>query len=166
MALSLENANLVRMKVKQALASGGSATNGVGADPAIAEAAKDLFVYLSSQRLNPDLMFVPFSAAQLIANGGAAMTDAACKLVAIYLKGRRTSGTTESFVTFSEVNQAGAIVDVSRFNATTNSPVLKIFPKGQAIATALHASAATAAGGATESSEADAADGFVIVAAA
>lgn len=157
MALSLENPNLVRQKVKIAL---------MNADPAIQEAAKDLFQYLATQRLAANLQFVPISAEQLITIGGVAVTDAPCKIVAVYWKGRRTTGTTSSFVSLTAANQAGEVVDATRFKAATNSQVFKAFPTGLAVETSLQGSAATGIGGATGSSAADAADGFVIVAAA
>lgn len=157
MALSLESALLVRQKAKIAMAN---------AAPAIQEQAKDLFQDLATQRGNADLQFIPITAEQLITNAGVALTDAACKLVAVYWKGRRTAGTTSSFVALTSVNQAGEVLDATRFKAATNSPVFKSFPGGLAVETALHGSAATTIGGAVESTAADAADGFVIIAAA
>jgi len=160
MALFLENALLVRQKVKIAMGIG------VGADPSIVESGKELFNYLATQRKNANLQFIPVTAEQLVTNAGVALTDAACKIIAVYWKGRRTTGTTSSFVSLTSVDQAGEVLDATRFKAVTNSAVLKLYPAGLAVETALHGSAATTIGGATESATADAADGFVIIAAA
>ena len=56
MALSLENALLVRQKVKIAMGIG------VGADPSIVESGKELFNYLATQRKNANLQFIPVTA--------------------------------------------------------------------------------------------------------
>lgn len=157
MALSLESALLVRQKAKIAL---------MNANPAIQEAAKELFQKLATDGKNANLQFIAVTAEGLITNGGVALTDADCKIVAVYWKGRRTSGTTSSFVSLTATNQAGEVVDATRFKAASNSQVFKAFPTGLAVGAALHGSAATTIGGSTESSAADAADGFVIIAAA
>ena len=156
MAIALQDANLVWQKVKIAL------TN---ANPASQESFGDLKKYLAQQKKNPQLQFVPFSAEQIIANGGYSPDVDAHTLYGLYLKGRRTTGTTSSFVDYHAATSNAATTTTvagARFKVTGQEYAL-IFPSGLAVETEATISAATAVGGATESAAADAADGFAII---
>jgi hypothetical protein len=153
MALSTQDGVLVWQKVAKALAN---------ANPATQKAFYDLKTYLVTQGQNPQLQFVPFTAEQIVTNGGYSPDVDAVSIYGIYLKGRRTTGTTSSFVAFhASADQTGEVVASTRFKATGQSAA-HIFPTGQAFATDVTVSAATTIGGTTESSAADAADGFFI----
>lgn len=157
MALVTENANLVRQKVKIALAS---------AHPAIQEQFKDLLAYLATQGKNPDLQFIPFSEAQSIIDTGTDLVGAACTLYGLYATTAPTRvSTTSAFF---------AIHDAATNGATTTTIVTarvkalgQVYnvtaPKGIALVTGLTVSSATAVGGATESTTPDGVQGFVIV---
>lgn len=156
MALATQNSNLVWQKVKIAL---------LNASPAAQEGFAALKAYLAQQKGNPDLQFVPFSAEQIVTNGGFSPDVDAARVYGIWVKGRRTSGTTASFVAIHDATDNSATtttVETFKFNLT-GQQYFTINPDGFLLGTELTVSAATAVGGATESSAADAADGFVIV---
>lgn len=136
-----------------------------GANPATQEAFLKLKVYLSTQKGNPALQFASFTAEQAVTNLGTDLIGGACTLYGFYAKGRRTTGTTASFLAIHAAADNSATTTTlvtARFKAVTQS-FGSVFPDGLACETGLAISAATAVGGATESSTADAADGFVIV---
>lgn len=156
MALSTENANLVWQKVKMAL---------MNANPASQNAFLDLKMYLATQKKNPDLQFISYTAEQAIVDGGTDMVGAASTLYGWYANGRRTTGTTSAFLALHAAATSNATTTTlvtARFKAIGQS-FAALFPAGLAAETGLTISAATAVGGATESATADAADGFVIV---
>lgn len=157
MALSLQDGVQVWQKVKNALA---------GANPAHVAAFRVLREYLATQGGNPQLSFLPYTAAQITTGGGVALTDAACTLYGVYGKGARTSGTTQAF--FQLFNQADntasttLILYGTQLNAAGQS-FAATFPTGIPFSTSLTAASDTTVAGATESSAADACNGFVIV---
>lgn len=156
MALVTENANLVWQKVKMAL---------MDAEPAIQNTFLDLKMYLATQKRNPDLQFIPFTAEQAITNDGVDLIGAASTLYGWYAKGRRTTGTTASFLALHAAATSAATTTTlvtARFKAISQK-LAAIFPFGLACETGMTISAATTVGGQTESATADAADGFVIV---
>jgi hypothetical protein len=156
MAIALQDGVLVWQKVAKALA---------GANPASASAFRELKTYIVTQGQNPQLQFVPFTAEQIVTNGGYSPDVDANTIYGIYLKGRRTTGTTSSFVSLHAATDNSATtttLDTFRFKAAGQS-VAVVHPTGLACETELTVSAATAVGGATESSAADAADGFVVI---
>jgi hypothetical protein len=92
-------------------------------------------------------------------------TATAATVYGIYAKGRRTSGTTSSFLDFHAATTDAATtttVDSIRFKAT-GQQVAVIHPTGVAFETSVLVHGATAVGGTVDSSAADSADGFVIV---
>lgn len=158
MALSLEAGNKVWQKAKNALTA-------VNANPANQQALADLKAYVSQQKRNPDLQFIPFSAEQITTDTGMQAADVACTLYAIFAKGRRTTGTTSSFFAVHAAATNGATTTTiltERFKALGQGFSF-VSGEGVAVETALTLSAATAVGGATESTTADACDGFAIV---
>lgn len=159
MGLTTQVGNLVWQKAKNALTA-------ANANPAEQRAFIDaLKPFIAEQKRNPDLAFIPFSAEQVVTNTGFQAVDVACTLYGIWAKGRRTTGTTSSFLAVHAAADNAATtttVLTTRFKATGQACAY-VNGAGLAVETALTLSAATAVGGATESSAADAADGFIIV---
>lgn len=156
MAQALQDGVLVWQKVKNAL---------VAANPATQNAFRDLRQYLATQGGNPQLQFIAFSAEGIVTNTGFQAMDVASTLFAVYANGRRTTGTTSSFfAVHAAADNAATTTTIltERFKAVGQS-FGAVFPTGMAVETAVTLSAATAVGGATESSAADACDGFIII---
>lgn len=156
MAIALQGSNKVWMKVRNALAN---------ASPGAQLQFKELKMWLATQKKNPDLQFVPFSAADVSTDTGSTPVVGAATLYAIYAVAARTSGATASFLSAHDATTNGATtttVFTAKINAA-GQEVVMISPSGLPLATDLTLSAATAVGGATESSAADAANGFAIV---
>lgn len=156
MAFSGQDGVLVWQKVAKALA---------GANPATAAAFRDLRVYLSTQGQNPQLQFVPYTAAQAVTNNGTSLVGGACTLYGWYEKNARTTGTTAAFAALHDAADNTATtttVVTSKANLTGQSHAV-IEPTGFIIATDVVISNATTVGGPTESSAANAGNGFIIV---
>ncbi len=156
MAIALENANLVWQKARIAT---------MNANPAIQEQLKDLKLYLANQKRNFNLQFVAYSAVDVVTNGGYSPDVDGNTIYAFYAKGRRTTGTTASFLALHAAtdNSATTTTLVTVRFKVTGQEFLTSHPAGLACETELTVSAATTVGGPTESSAADAADGFVII---
>lgn len=159
MALVLEDGAKVWRKVDQALTNAG---------PEAQRTFKGLRDFLVQQKGNPTLQFLPFSAAQAIAAGGTDLVGAASTVYGWYAKAARTTGTTSSFLALHAAadNTATTTTLVTDRIKLTGQRFSYVTGFGLAAETGLTISAATAVGGATESAEADAANGFVIVGAA
>lgn len=157
MAIALQDGVIVWQKVKQAL---------VGANPASQAAFRVLREYLATQGGNPQLQFVPFTAAQIVTNGGYSPDVDACNVYGVYAKGARTSGTTQAFFQlFNQTDNTASttlILYGTQF-AAAGQQVATIWPTGLPFSTELTIACDTTVAGATESSAADAANGFVLV---
>lgn len=156
MALSLQDGVSVWQKVKNAL---------VGANPATQNAFRVLREYLATQGGNPQLQFIPYTAAQVTTDTGFQAADVACTVYGVYGVGARTTGTTAAFFALHAAATNGATtttIFTQRFKAVSQS-FGAVFPLGLACETALTPSCATAVGGATESAAADACNGFVLI---
>lgn len=156
MALSLQDGIFVWQKVSKALA---------GANPGISQPFRELKTYIATQLGNPQLQFIPFTAEQIVTNTGFQAADAAGSLYALYAKGRRTTGTTSSFVALHAAADNSATtttIVTTRFKAVGQA-MGAVYPQGLAVETAFTLSGATTVGGSTESSAADAADGFIVI---
>ncbi len=156
MALATQASNKVWLKVQAALA---------GASPGAQLQFKSLKMWLATQKKNPDLQFIPFSAEQIVTDDGYSPDVDACTVYGVYIKGRRTSGTTTAYVTVhaaatSAVGTTGIIA--ARLKAADQEYAF-ISPSGLACETELTVSGATLIAGQTESSAADSADGFVLI---
>jgi hypothetical protein len=77
MALTVQDGVLVWQKVAKALA---------GANPASQAAFRDLKNYITTQGGNPQLQFIPYTAAQAIVNLGTSLVGGACTLYGWYGK--------------------------------------------------------------------------------
>lgn len=166
MAIALVNANLVRQKAYNAVYGAGTAARPVS--PYHFYAVKALFLHLACNKNNPDLQFIPYTAAQIVTDGGYSPDVDACRVYAFYGRGQRTTGTTASFVSIHDATDNTATtttIATTRLNLTGQS-FFFVYPDGFPIATELTLSAATTVGGPTESAAADAAAGFVIIGAA
>ncbi len=156
MALTVQDGVQVWQKVKQALA---------GANPANQAAFRVLREYLATQGGNPQLQFIPYTAAQAVTDTGTSLVGGACTLYGWYGHGARTTGTTASFQAIHDASTNGATtttVDTVRLGIVGESFSV-VHPTGRILATDAVISAATAVGGATESAAADASNGFIIV---
>lgn len=157
MALAVENANLVRQKVKIAL---------MNANPVTQGAFKELLAYLATQKRNPDLQFIPFTEAEADAAGGTAKMDAACKLYGIYVK-KENSATDNFFWAYDDAANDGTAADarVSLALLVANDESLYINPAGLDMAAGVVVTQyVTDALGASDGSNGG--DGFLIVGAA
>lgn len=166
MALAVENSNKVWQKVKLALNAGAGANKSFS--PATQEALLALKQYLATQMKNPDLQFIPFSAAQIVTNGGYSPDIDAHKVYAFVGKNSGAGDGTDSFVSVHDATSNAATTS-ARASATITDDYDEfalIFPRGLPMGTELTVSAATAIAGSGESAEANACDGFVIVGAA
>ncbi len=156
MALTVQSGVQVWQKVKNAL---------VGANPAHQNAFRVLREYLATQGGNPDLQFIPYTAAQAIVNLGTSLVGGACTLYGFYGKGARTTGTTAAFAALHDAADNSATtttIVTAKLNLTGQSFAI-VEPTGFIVATDVVVSCATAVGGAVESAAADAMNGFVIV---
>lgn len=161
MALAVESSNKVWQKVKAAVNAGQGANKSFS--PAIVEALLELKKYLATQKNNPDLQFVPFSAAQVVTNLGYSPDVDACKVYAFVGKNSGTGDGTDSFAGLHDaVNNASAGLVAALIQDDYDEFAL-IYPRGLAFATEVTVSAATTVLGATESAEANAFDGFLII---
>ena len=157
MAIALQDGVQVWQKVKQAL---------VNANPASQAAFRVLREYLATQGGNPQLQFIPFTAAQAVTAGGYSPDVDACTVYGVYVKGARTSGTTSAFFqVFAQADNTAStslIIFGTRFKAAGQS-VAAVFPSGLACETELTVAFDTTVAGDTESSAADAGNGFVLI---
>lgn len=156
MALTVQDGVLVWQKVAKALAN---------ANPATQAAFRDLKNYLTTQGQNPQLQFIPYTAAQAVTNNGTSLVGGACTLYGWFGKTARTTGTTSAFEALHDAADNTATtttIDTARTKLTGQSFAV-IHPTGVAFATDAVISSATAVGGATESAAADASNGFIIV---
>ncbi len=161
MSLSLEDSNLVRQKVKIALAN---------AHPAIQAAFEDLQRYLATQGGNPQLSFLPFSAADIDTGAdGKMLADAACKLYGVYAKRVADVDTTAAFLAVlddaTDNSTAADAVVVLRTNVASQIGAA-ILPAGIACSAGIVVAATTTVGGTTESAATESSNGFVIIGAA
>lgn len=170
MALSLQSAGLVRQKAYNAVYGSGTGTATDSVSPYHFYAIKALFLHVAANLGNPDLQFVPYAAEDAVTStDGVTLADTACTLYAWFEKARRTTGTTAAFEWLyngaaggGDSDPVGDEIAVQRFNAT-GQQFLLVHPNGFPIPTALSVVSTTAIDGTTESTAANAGDGFVII---
>lgn len=157
MALTTESAGRVRSKCRVYTQS-----------PAILMALKAVFLYLATTKKNPDLAFLPFTGTTADDAGGQVLVDAACTVYAAY--GRKPATATDSYtVLFDDAtDDAGAGTDgrVTLPFLGSEDEAFVIFPNGLPMGTGVVAKSYTDFDGTTDTTAGDAANGFVIVAAA
>ena len=162
MAVSLEDANLVRQKTKIALAN---------AHPVIQDAFGSLERHLATHAGNPTLQFIPFSDALLTTSTGYTPVAAACKLYGVYLIKSGTSGTgtaTDSWLTVANdtTNTTDALKFVALMTSANGDEVFAVYPDGLAFGTDITFTGETSAQDGTESTAGDSGNGFAIIGAA
>jgi len=165
MALTTQNANLVRQKAYNAVYGTGTGTSTDSVSPYHFYAVKAFFLHMAANKNNPDLQFAAYTAEQATTNLGTSLIGGACTLYAWYGKARRTSGTTAAFEAIHDAADNSATtttVDTAKIKATGEQFFI-VHPNGAVIATDVVISSATTVGGATESSAANSTDGFIIV---
>lgn len=158
--------NKVRQKAYSAVYGFGTGTSTNSVSPGHFYAIRSLFLHLAANKGNPDLQFIPFAAEDIVTNNGYQPLGAgAATLYAWFGKARRTSGTTASFQAIHDAidNSATTTTLQTQLINATNQSFLFVWPDGFPVATEITISAASAVGGATESSAANATDGFLIV---
>jgi hypothetical protein len=162
MALTTQSANLVWQKVKNALTVANSPASNPVALRTFIDALKP---WLAQQKRNIDLQFVPFTAEQAVTNNGTSLVGGACTLYGMWYRARRTTGTTNAFLAIHDAadNTATTTTVVTAKIKLTGNEGSIVSGVGYVLATDAVISSATAVGGATESSTADEADGFIIV---
>ena len=164
MAVALQSGNLVWQKVKNALSVYQVA--GVGCNPATQNALLDLKGYLSQDKRNPNLQFLPIDGTYNSSDGGNNVSQVliagACTLYAIVLK---KSGVTETIVKWSN-NATTAATDGTQdgaIAATAAGDVFEIYPDGRALATGFTLTEDTTRTTATLTLLANQMSGFAIV---
>lgn len=128
--------------------------------PDIQALLKAFFSFLSQHKGNPTLQPTFYGA---LAGTDVVAADAACKLYAWYIK-KPTASTTAAYV--KGQNHASTLDETAPTMSVylpTNEEVILIFPKGVPMSAGFVIGSNTTAVGATASSAADRADGFVIV---
>ena len=162
MALSLQAASLVRQKTKM-----------YNLSPAVFYALKAFFLYWATNKGNADLQYIPFSNITSAdpgicqATGYSPIGAVTSTVHVLYARNDGTGDGTNSFISLHN-NTTNTDVDlafVTGLISDDNDEFLFVSPKGITFGTDLTISAATTNGGATESAAANAANGFVIVAA-
>lgn len=170
MALVTESAGRVRQKATNFVFGGGTGTATNSISPYHYYGIKALFLHIAANKGNPDLQYVPYTAEQTVVNSslGFAPDVDAVTMYAWFGKGRRTSGTTASFLNLYDAT-VGGDTDVETTALTvevlniTGQQFLFVWPNGKLFATDIVLQATTTIEGGTESAAADSADGFFII---
>lgn len=137
MALSLQDENIVWQKVNKALGNqSGGAVTGTAANPISQNAFRALKLQLATQKLAPQLQFVPFSYANLTGSTGYQPGIAtACHIYGIYAH-KSGTGTTGAYL---HVDDAASGAPTANRHASylvaTLDEVSAVYPQGLAMAT-------------------------------
>ena len=166
MALSLQDENLVWQKVNKALGnqSGGPVT-GTAANPISQNSFRALKLQMATQKLAPQLQFVPFSYANLTgATGYLPGIGVACHVYGVYA---HKSGTGANGAWLSVDDAASGAPGSRKFQSylvTTLDEAVGLFPQGLAMATDVTVGITTTSTGTTEITGAgDVIQGFLII---
>ena len=165
MALTLVSGNLVWSAVKNYLSQDNAVLSNKGTNPACQGAFNDLKAYLSQQRRNLQLQFIPFAAEDCHTVDGLLPVGAvACTLYGVYARTRSTWATASFFgINDSATTDATTTTILThRFNAVKQS-FAYINGDGFPIATELEIYSSTAVAGDSVSATVDCPDGFVII---
>lgn len=167
MALATENSNLVWQKAKIALASEPTGAGSATPKPAL-DAFKSLKEYLATVLGNPDLELVPIVSTTVDAASGAVLADVACTLYGVFLKKLATATDVYLHILDDATDDTGVATDTRVMLAMLESEesAFAIYPNGMPMAAGVVAKAYTTAAGATDSTETDCPNGFVIISAA
>jgi hypothetical protein len=162
MAITLEDGQRVWLKVAAYLSSHDEG----GASSAAVDTFRALKDWMVSPRGNPQLQFIPYSAAAIVTNLGYAPIAVPCKVYGWYGKNTGGSGGTDSYITLHNAANNASVPFLTNLIQDDNDEFAAVYPRGIAFGTDITISGATTIGGATESAAADSADGFIIIGAA
>ncbi len=166
MALSTVSANLAWQTAKLQLSQGAGA--GATASPFAANAFAALKAAMAQTGGNPDLQVVPLPAASIVGTSGLIVADVACKLYAVYV--RKPDTATDAYVAVLDdaTDDTGIATDVRVVLPLLEAKHEAIFidPKGVVMGTGVVVASYTDWDGTTNSSSADAPNGFAIIGAA
>lgn len=169
MAVVVESSNKVWQKVKAALNTAGVLRSGSGATQ---ESFLQLKIWLATQKRNPDLQFLPFSAADIDTGAdGKVVVAGAGKLYAVWVHRVVDADVTDSFVgVYDDATDNSApttdLITVFHLNGTDvvgSEEAFAMYPNGYTFGTGIVVGSTTTAGGTTESAATESADGFLIV---
>jgi hypothetical protein len=161
MALTLENSSKVWLKVDAYFSS----HDGGSASPIHTAAFTGLKNNLLTRGLT-QLQFVPFSQADIVTNLGYSPLDVPAKVYGVYAKNPGNSGGTDSYITLHNAANNASVPFITGLIQVADDEFSYVNGRGIDFTTDVTVSGATTSGGATESTAADSADGFVIVGAA
>lgn len=163
---ALENENKVWQKVKNYLSADNAVASVQGSSPAAQNAFLGLRQYLSQQRRNFDLQFVPFTAEDMNrVDGIMASVASPCRVYGVYARTRSTQTATAAFFALGDAATTDATTTTmltTRFNAAKQAFVY-INPMGLPFATTILAASSTAVAGDTATEIVDSPDGFLIL---
>lgn len=165
-ALTVQNANLVWQKVKNALSA--MQVGAVGANPGSQRALLDgLKYYLSQQKRNADLQFVPIDGVATASDGGNADqvgASGALTLYAIYLQKTGTVETIFKASNHATVAGTDGTQDIAvALTTPAGSDVCLIYPTGRAMSLGFTYAEDTTRTGSTRNLKANACNGFAIL---
>lgn len=162
MALSLQNANLVRQKVYNALAG----TNDPPGKQRLWWAAAREFFNQHVSAGNADLQFVAFSEADADDADGTGIVDAACEVFLFYVKkaGSVTTANTVKLYDNATVDTTTTDQRLSIILDDDSQEAMQIYPTGFSMATGVTVTQHTTIEGATDGS--DGGSGFIVIGAA
>lgn len=155
-AAVFENPNKTWERVRIALA---------GASPAAQMQFKQLKMWLATQKGNPQLQFLPFNATGIIAATGQALVGSAVTLYGVFSKKLATATDVYLVIFDDATDDAGAATDarVVLPHLVANDEGIYIAPQGISMPSGVVAKGYTDFDGTTDSSAADAPNGFVII---
>ncbi len=159
MALTLQNGIQVWQKVEKFLAN---------ANPGAQKAFRGLKEWMVTQKGNPTLQFIPFTAADIVVNTGySPIGGVASRVLALYAKNPGAGDGTNAYIRVynDTTNTTNTLAYISGLIDDDNDSFFIVNPQGWAYATDVTISSDTGTD-ATESAAANAADGFVILMAA
>ncbi len=163
MALTLEDGQNVWRKVESFFTS----HDGGSANPTHQRAVlNSLKLWFVEQKGNPQLQFLPFSAADIVTNLGYSPLDVPAKVYALYIKNPGNSTGTDSYITLHNAANNASVPFITGLIQVSDDEFLYLNARGADFTTDVTVSAATTSGGATESAAADAGNGFLIIGAA
>ena len=164
MAVALQSGNLVWQKVKNALSVYQVA--GVGCNPATQNALLDLKGYLSQEKRNPNLQFLPIDGVYTASDGGTNASEVliagACTIYGIYLKKQGSTETVFKASNNATTAASNGTQDLA-IAATAAGDVFVIYPDGRAMSTGFTVTEQTDRTGSTQELLANQMNGFAIV---
>lgn len=166
MALTTQNANLVRQKAYATVYSSATGTSSDPISPFNFYAVKDFFLHMAINKGNPDLQYInidgTFSSSDGGNNASQVLVASACTLYLVFGVKR---GATETILKGSN-NATTAGTDGTQdtaFAATVVGSFIEVYPDGRALSSGLTITENTTRTGSTLTLKANRIDGFVIV---